>query len=63
MKDTCLIEYGTVHGDMFFCFVFCCFVNGSKRYIYHSDRLHFVESLPERDAEYQKKYKRIDICC
>ena len=33
---------------------------GLSRYIYHSDRLHFVKSLAERDAEYQKRYKRID---
>ena len=29
----------------------------SKRYIYLSDTLHFVESHPERDAEYQKGMK------
>ena len=44
-------------------FVFNTFFSGGgglSRYIYHSDRLHFVKSLPERDAEYQKRYKRID---
>ena len=37
-----------------------CFRGGGgvSRYIYHSDRLHFVKSLPERDAEYQKKVEK-----
>ena len=46
MKDTCLIEYGTVHGDMLFVF----FVNGVKG----------TSITQIGDAEYQKRYKRID---
>ena len=61
MKDTCLIEHGTVHGDMFFfVVVFCCFVNGVKGT--SITQIGFISSkVFQREMQNTKKrYKRID---